>query len=60
MNRPLVIAYALIAFAPLASATGEFFDRIEDALTFSSANTRVRARLSGTIDLEACNCRRRG
>src|SRR5881394_2790389 len=52
MKRPLVIASLLLLSAPLAGATGEFFDRIEDALTFSTPNTQIRARLSGALDLE--------
>ena len=41
-----------LASALVASAD-EFFDRVQDALTFSAPNTRLRARLSGTMDWEA-------
>ena len=46
---PFLLVCALLA--PLR-ATEDFFDRVEDALTFSAAHGRTRARLSGTLDLE--------
>ncbi len=50
------LAFALIAAgtmlcAPLPAAE-EFFDRLEDLLTFSAEDARYRARVSGTLDLE--------
>ena len=52
--RPLSLALAFLA-AVLAArgATGEFFERLESALTVSSADAFFRARASGTLDLEA-------
>jgi len=35
-----------------AKASDDFFDRVEQALTFSASDSRVRARLSGTFDVE--------
>jgi hypothetical protein len=40
------------ACALTSVANDEFFDRVEEALTFSSVDSRVRARLSGTLELE--------
>lgn len=39
--------------AAVASAAEEFFDRVGDALSVSSAGGGLRARLSGTLELEA-------
>jgi hypothetical protein len=52
MKRSAIIPWVVIASMPLTAGAAEFFDRVEDALTFSTADTRVRARLSGAIDLE--------
>jgi hypothetical protein len=35
-----------------AGASDEFFDRVEQALTFSASDSRVRARVSGTLEVE--------
>src|SRR4051812_27652463 len=43
---------ALLAAAVVARGAEDVFDRIEDALTVSAADTRMRFRLSGTMDLE--------
>lgn len=43
---------SLLAAATVAHGAEEIFDRIEDALTFSSRDTRNRARVSGTLELE--------
>lgn len=42
----------LFVCALSGAASDEFFDRVEQALTFSAADSRVRARLSGTLELE--------
>jgi hypothetical protein len=43
----------LLAGAALArGGTEEFFDRVAQALTVSSADARIRARVSGTMELE--------
>lgn len=47
--RPVLGLLLSAATLPGADA---FFDRLEDALTFSAAETRVRARVSGTLELE--------
>jgi len=47
----VLIAVAAV-FSPLARAGEDYFDRIDDALTFGSSDGEFRARLSGTLDLE--------
>lgn len=43
----------LLAISALpVGAADAFFDRLEEALTFSAADAQLRARLSGTADLE--------
>ncbi|MES2695824.1 MAG: hypothetical protein V4773_20285 [Verrucomicrobiota bacterium] len=44
--------FSLAAALPSARAAEDVFDRLEDALTFSAADSRYRARVSGTVDLE--------
>jgi hypothetical protein len=44
---PIVLVWAA---TPLFAQ--EFFDRLNEALTFSAADANVRARISGTLDLE--------
>lgn len=53
-TRSAGIGLLLAAFAGLSDvrASEEFFDRVEDALTFSAVDSRYRARISGTLDLE--------
>jgi hypothetical protein len=50
--KPLRFTFLLCACALPASASDELFDRVEQALTFSAADTTVRGRLSGTFELE--------
>ena len=42
----------LLALLPAARGAEDFFDRLDEALTVSSFDDRVRTRLSGTLDLE--------
>jgi hypothetical protein len=50
--KPLCSCLLLVlGIAPL-TASDEFFDRVEQALTFSAVDSQVRARLSGTLELE--------
>ena len=52
--RSALLATALAAVAPPgASAAEEYFDRLSQALSASSPHGTFRARLSGTVDLEA-------
>jgi hypothetical protein len=51
--KALRFSLALTALALTARANEEFFDRLENALTFSAVDSRVRARVSGTLELEA-------
>src|SRR4051794_39576532 len=46
------LAFALLFVAALTANAQEFFDRLDRALTFSSPDNSIRARLSGTLDLE--------
>lgn len=46
------LALALATAGGSLRAAEEFFDRVESALTFSAADARYRARLSGIVDLE--------
>jgi hypothetical protein len=43
---------ALLLSVAMARADDSLFDRIEQALTFSAAETQLRARISGTLELE--------
>jgi hypothetical protein len=52
MNRLRITLCLLLASAPAARASDDFFDRLGDALTTSALQDRVRAKLSGTLDLE--------
>ena len=49
--RP-VIGSLLVALAANGFAADDFLDRVDDALTVSAFGDNVRARLSGTIDIE--------
>lgn len=49
---PLRSLVGFLALAALARGADEFFDRLEDALTFSAPDARLRARVSGTFELE--------
>ena len=51
--RHLLIALACAAALPATRAVEELFDHMENALTFSAVEGRARARVSGTLDLEA-------
>jgi hypothetical protein len=52
MKRFVSIGLFLTA-AALAAAADDVFDRVEDSLTWSSADGEARARVSGLFDLEA-------
>ena len=49
----LHLAALVLASAPFASAADDWLDKLDDLLTLNLANDQVRARISGTIDLEA-------
>ena len=46
-----IFALGIIS-AVCVRANDEFFDRLEQALTFSADDSRIRARISGTLELE--------
>ena len=53
MARLLAIGVlGLLALGSAAHAAEDFLDRVEDALTLSAVDHRLRMRLSGTLDLE--------
>src|SRR2546423_13879049 len=45
---------AIVVLAGAASPAGaqDFLDRVDEALTFTGLNTNVRARVSGSLDME--------
>src|SRR5256886_1699679 len=52
-NLLAVIAIGLAAAAASNATAQDFLDRVDEALTFTTLNGDVRARVSGTLDLEA-------
>lgn len=50
--RRFLLFAGLLAAAPALPAAEEFFDRVQDLLSFSARDTRVRGRISGMFDLE--------
>jgi len=52
MKNGFIVAVALIAAVSVAHAADDFIDRLDDALVFSGSQGGIRARLSGTLDLE--------
>lgn len=52
MKRGLILVLAVVSVVSAANAADDFIDRVEDSLEFSDAKGAMRARLSGTLDLE--------
>jgi hypothetical protein len=52
-NLLAVIAIGIAASAVSSARGQDFLDRVDEALSFSALNGDVRARVSGTLDLEA-------
>jgi hypothetical protein len=52
-HLPRVFAFFFACTLPALGASDEFLDRLDTALTFSSADARIRTHFSGTLDLEA-------
>lgn len=50
--KPLRLGLGLLASVVALRGGDTFFDRLEETLTFSAADSRVRARVSGTMELE--------
>src|SRR4051812_24202526 len=50
--RCTLLVLALVACASAAARAQDFLDRLDESLTFSTSDNRVRLRLSGTLDLE--------
>lgn len=50
--KRLFFSFCFVALPLAARANDEFFDRLEDVLTFSAAETQVRTRVSGLLELE--------
>jgi hypothetical protein len=53
MKALLALSLCLLAGSAHASEIDDFFDRLDSALTVAAFHDNLRARLSGTIDLEA-------
>ena len=51
-NFAAIIALGLCASVAVNARAQDFLDRVDEALTFTSPNGDVRARVSGTLDLE--------
>ena len=51
--KKTVLCLCLSAAATAALGLDDFIDRVDDALTWSACHDKVRARLSGSLDLEA-------
>ena len=47
-----LLVFAIISCATSVARAQDFLDRVDEALTFTGFNDNVRARLSGTLDLE--------
>lgn len=52
MKRLSVLSFCVVALATARLAAEDVLDRLDEALTFSALHDKVRARLSGLIDLE--------
>jgi hypothetical protein len=52
-NLSAVIAIGLAVSATSGARAQDFLDRVDETLTFTTLNGDVRARVSGTLDLEA-------
>jgi hypothetical protein len=52
MNFRRTLCAAWLALAPAVAHGGDFMDRLDEALTFSSSDAQWRARISGLLDLE--------
>jgi len=52
MKAPGIINCCLVAFTTAAFGADDFLDRVDEALTMTAWHDNVRARLSGTVDLE--------
>lgn len=50
--RRLLLAFGILACVPAVSRSEAFLDLVDEALTVSVLDDRVRLRLSGTLDLE--------
>jgi hypothetical protein len=48
-----IVVIAIVSCAITETGAQDFLDRVDDALTFTTLNGDVRARVSGTLDLEA-------
>jgi hypothetical protein len=48
-----IVVVAIVSCAITEARAQDFLDRVDEALTFATLNGNVRARVSGTLDLEA-------
>ena len=49
----VIVVIAIVSCAITEARAQDFLDRVDEALTFTTLNGDVRARVSGTLDLEA-------
>jgi hypothetical protein len=52
MKNGFLLVFVLLAASSVARAADDFIDRVDEALVFSDAQGDLRARVSGTLDLE--------
>src|SRR5215207_773741 len=52
MIRPAIVSFAIALASGWNAGAEDFLDRIDQALTFSTLEDRVRLRISGTLELE--------
>ena len=55
MKMLRVLSFCVVALTAARVEAEDFFDRVDEALTFSVFDDQVRARLSGLMDLEEFN-----
>ncbi len=58
--KPLRLSLLFLGIALRAVAADEFFDRLRETLTFSADEGRLRARVSGLLDLEVYSLQQPG
>ena len=52
MKLPSLLCFSLAAWVTTAAGMDDWLDRVDEALTLSADHDRMRARLSGSVDLE--------
>ena len=52
MKTTALLCFGLLALGAHGATDDDFLDRVDDALTFATDHDRIRARISGSLDLE--------